>query len=93
VGDSILGEGVNLGAGVKLANRRFDDSPITLVYADQKIKTGLKKMGAIIGDKTQMGCNAVTSPGTLIGPNSFCYPNVTVQGILPRRTIYKGKKL
>jgi NDP-sugar pyrophosphorylase family protein len=89
VGDSILGNNVNLGAGVKLANFRLDQKDVTVLLQGQKILTGLKKMGAIIGDGAQLGCNAVTNPGTLIGPKAFCYPCVNIKGIIPSRAIYK----
>ncbi len=92
VGDSILGNDVNLGAGVKLANYRLDRAPVTLVFQGKKISTDLKKFGAVVGDQTQIGCNAVTSPGTLIGPRSFCYPCMNIKGILPPRTIYRDKQ-
>lgn len=91
VGDSILGNDVNLGAGVKLANFRLDHLPITFMFQGKKIVTNLKKMGGIIGDGTQIGCNAVTSPGTLIGPRSFCYPCMNIKGVLPPRTIYRER--
>jgi UDP-N-acetylglucosamine diphosphorylase / glucose-1-phosphate thymidylyltransferase / UDP-N-acetylgalactosamine diphosphorylase / glucosamine-1-phosphate N-acetyltransferase / galactosamine-1-phosphate N-acetyltransferase len=93
VGDSILGNDVNLGAGVKLANLRFDHAPVTFLYQGQKIVTHLDKFGAIIGDNTQIGCNAVTNPGTMIGPHSFCYPCVNIVGVIPPRSVYKGSKL
>lgn len=82
VGDSILGNDVNLGAGVKCANVKLDHSEIA--------KTGLKKMGAVIGDLAQLGCNAVTSPGTLIGRQAVIYPCVNVHGyILDRERVKK----
>lgn len=89
VGDSILGNDVNLGAGVKCANFRFDHKPVSLMIGDQKIATGLAKLGAIIGDRTQLGCNCVTSPGTLIGKNSFCYPCLHVMGYIPEKSKVK----
>jgi len=89
VGDSILGNDVNLGAGVKLANYRLDHKEVSILFQGQKILTGLKKMGAIIGDGAQLGCNSVTNPGTLIGPKAFCYPCVNIKGIVPSRAIYK----
>ena len=92
VGDSILGNDVNLGAGVKLANYRFDHAPVTLMYHGNKITTHLKKFGAAIGDGTQIGCNAVTGPGTIIGPSSFCYPCMSMTGVFPPRTIYRNKE-
>ncbi|MGR3973860.1 MAG: UDP-N-acetylglucosamine diphosphorylase [Candidatus Rhabdochlamydia sp.] len=92
VGDSILGNDVNLGAGVKIANFRLDKAPISLIYEKTKILTSLKKFGAIIGDETQIGCNAVTTPGTLIGKKSFCYPCEVIQGVLKERTCYRTRK-
>ena len=70
VGDSILGNRVNLGAGVKLANVRLDE---------REVKTGLKKLGAILGDETQIGCNAVTNPGTVMGKGSLGYPCMVIK--------------
>ncbi|HEY5235675.1 MAG TPA: UDP-N-acetylglucosamine diphosphorylase [Rhabdochlamydiaceae bacterium] len=89
VGDSILGNDVNLGAGVKLANFRLDRKDVFVLLQGQKISTGLKKMGAIVGDGAQLGCNAVANPGTLIGPKAFCYPCINIKGIVPSRAIYK----
>lgn len=91
VGDSILGNDVNLGAGVKLANFRLDHAAVTLMYQGKKVITNLKKFGAVLGDQTQIGCNAVTSPGTLIGPKSFCYPCLNIKGVLPPKTIYRDR--
>lgn len=91
VGDSILGCGVNLGAGVKLANFRLDGGEIMVTVDGKKIKTGLKKFGAILGDGVQIGCNAVTSPGTLIGPKSICYPCLNIHGVVAPNTVYRGK--
>lgn len=69
VGDSILGEGVNLGAGVKLANFRLDGGEISFFWKSEKVFTGLKKFGAILGSGVQLGCNSVTNPGTMIAPH------------------------
>lgn len=89
VGDSILGNGVNLGAGVKLANYKLDHKEVYVFFKGAKISTKLKKFGAVIGDGSQLGCNAVTSPGTLMGQNSLCYPCVYVKGIIPAKTVIK----
>lgn len=70
VGDSILGQDVNLGAGSILANHRFDDKEIII----QDINTGLRKLGAILGDNVQIGCNAVLAPGTLVYKDSWVLP-------------------
>lgn len=85
VGDTILGARVNLGAGVKCANFRFDGQNIRV----EKKDTGLRKFGAIIGDDAQIGCNAVTNPGTLIGKRARCYPCLNIYGIIPADTTLK----
>lgn len=77
VGDSILGSDVNLGAGTKLANLKFSKKNITLVINKEIINTGLKKLGAILGDRCQTGCNSVLQPGTLLGKESYVYPGKT----------------
>ena len=82
LGDSILGNFVNLGAGSKCANLRLDHGIISIHYSGQKMSTGLKKMGAILGDFVQMGCNSVTNPGTLIGPHSQIAPILNVGGVI-----------
>jgi NDP-sugar pyrophosphorylase family protein len=86
VGDSILGNGTNLGAGVKLANYRFDHAEIAVLADQNRVATGLKKLGAIVGDGTQIGCNAVTNPGTLLFPKTFIYPCQTVGGLCRQRS-------
>ena len=83
VGDSIIGRDVNLGAGAKLANFRADHEEIII---HKKFPTGLKKLGAILGDGVQLGCNAVTNPGTLIGPHSFCLPCLSIGGVFPKQS-------
>ena len=82
VGDSILGRDVNLGAGVKLANLRLNGQEISVAG----ISTGLRKFGAVIGDGTQVGCNAVLNPGTLVGRGSDIFPLVNVSGLIPARS-------
>jgi UDP-N-acetylglucosamine diphosphorylase / glucose-1-phosphate thymidylyltransferase / UDP-N-acetylgalactosamine diphosphorylase / glucosamine-1-phosphate N-acetyltransferase / galactosamine-1-phosphate N-acetyltransferase len=84
VGDSILGHHVNLGAGVKCANVRLDRGPVTIRYEDNTITTGLRKLGAIIGDRSQIGCNAVINPGTLIEKECYGLPNRTLSGVIIR---------
>lgn len=83
VGDSILGNRVNLGAGVKCANFRLDHQTVSIVLEGKKWDTGLKKLGAIIGDGAQVGCNCVLNPGTLLGKNSFCFPCLNIHGRIP----------
>lgn len=83
VGDSILGNQVNLGAGTKCANLKFNKHPIVIEFQGQKINTGLSKFGAVFGDKAQTGCNVVTNPGTILGKGVNCYPVVNVKGVIP----------
>lgn len=80
LGDSILGNATNLGAGTKFANLRFLPGTITIFRKESgRIDTGLKKFGAILGDTSQTGCNSVTSPGTLMAKGSILMPNATAK--------------
>ena len=92
VGDSILGRGVNLGAGVKLSNFKNDGSLIVIDTGSERIPTGQRKLGAILGDGVQIGCNSVTSPGTLVGPGTMVYANVTLRGVYPPSSIVKVRQ-
>ena len=81
VGDSIIGFDANLGAGVKLSNVRNDRGEVPIFLENiGRIGSGLSKMGALIGDKSQLGCNVVTNPGAIIAPSSMIAPNETVTG-------------
>ncbi len=81
LGDSILGNGVNLGAGAKCANFRLDGGMVQLRLGDEKVNTGRRKLGAILGDGVQVGCNAVLSPGTVLGARSVVEPTLHVVGV------------
>ena len=81
VGDSVLGPNVNLGAGVKLSNLRNDGKEVHVILNGQRIASGLRKFGAILGEDCQLGCNAVTNPGVVLGIASTVMPNATVTGI------------
>lgn len=83
IGDTILGHDVNLGAGTKCANLRFDHQELAIRWQSQVYKTSMRKFGAIVGDRCQLGCNSVTSPGTLLGPDSWVWPLVLVTGVHP----------
>ena len=88
IGDSILGNNANLGAGTKLANLKIVDVEMKLRVEGKVYKTGLRKLGAILGDNAETGCNSVTSPGTLLGKASLVYPCVNVPGgFYPERSI------
>jgi len=75
LGDSLLGFNVNLGAGTILANLKMNDSPHIFKVEGQRLKADRRKFGAILGDHTETGCNTVTNPGTLLGPNCRVLPN------------------
>jgi hypothetical protein len=92
VGDSILGKGVNLGAGVKCANYRFDEKPVIININEAKYPTSLKKMGAILGDFVQVGCNSVLSPGSLLAKGCICYPCINISGFYPRDSRIKTQE-
>ena len=81
VGDSILGPNVNLGAGVKLSNLRNDGGEVHVRIKGERVPSGLRKFGAIIGEDSQLGCNAVTNLGVVLGPRCMVMPNTTVTGI------------
>ena len=83
VGDSILGNKAHLAAGVILSNLRLDQKPITLRLPDRVAETGLRKMGSILGDAAEIGCNAVLQPGTLIGKRGLVMPSMAFGGYLP----------
>lgn len=89
VGDSILGFRAHLGAGAILSNVRLDRAEVIVTHGSQKIATGLKKFGAILGDRVEVGCNAVLSPGSIIGRDSIIYPNTSWRGNLPENSIGK----
>lgn len=93
IGDSILGNHVNLGAGTKLANLKIVKVKMKLWVEGKAYETGLRKLGAIIGDHTQTGCNSVTSPGTLLGKASLVYPCVNLPGgFYPERSVIAIKE-
>ena len=81
VGDSVLGVDTNLGAGTKLANLKLKKNEVGILVGREVVRTGLKKMGAILGDNAQTGCNVVTNPGTLLLPNTGLLSNTLGQGI------------
>lgn len=80
VGDSILGNGTHLGAGAILANLRLDHGVIAVRIGDQRRDTGLRKMGAILGDGCEVGCNTVLQPGTILGPHCLVHSSLAVGG-------------
>lgn len=91
VGDSILGFKSHMGAGSITSNVKSDKTPVVIHNGDTTVETGLKKMGAILGDCVEVGCNSVLNPGTVIGKNSNVYPTSMVRGVVPAGHIYKSK--
>src|SRR5246127_3778084 len=89
VGDSILGFKAHLGAGVILSNVKLDHTEIAVAAKEGDIATGLTKFGAIVGDRTEIGCNAVINPGSLLGRDCMIYPGVNFRGVLASRSIIK----
>ena len=91
VGDSILGFKSHMGAGSITSNVKSDKTLVTITTEDGKVETGLKKMGAILGDEVEVGCNSVLNPGTIVGKHSNIYPLSMVRGYVPAESIYKKK--
>lgn len=91
VGDSVLGYRSHMGAGSITSNVKSDKTLVEVKCSDGKIKTGLKKMGAVIGDCVEIGCNSVLNPGTVIGRNTNVYPLSMVRGYIAENSIYKNK--
>ena len=89
VGDSILGYKAHMGAGSITSNVKSDHSLVMVKTPTEKIPTGLKKFGAMLGDHVEVGCNSVLNPGTVVGRNSNIYPLSCVRGFVPAGSIFK----
>ena len=90
VGDSILGYKSHMGAGAVTSNVKSDHTLVVVKNGEEKIETGLKKFGAMLGDHVEVGCNSVLNPGTVIGRNSNVYPTSCVRGMIPEKSIWKN---
>jgi len=90
VGDSVLGFRSHMGAGVIASNFRSDKGNVGVRDGDGKIETGLRKLGAILGDGVDVGCNSVLCPGSVVGRDVIVYPLSRVRGFIPERSILKG---
>lgn len=90
VGDSVLGYKAHLGAGVKISNFKLVPGNISVEVDGKKLDTGLRKFGALLGDNTEIGCNAVLNPGSIIGRASLVYPNLNWRGVLGPNMIAKN---
>ena len=92
VGDSILGYKSHMGAGSITSNVKSDKTLVCVkdTVSDDKIETGMKKFGAMLGDNVEVGCNSVLNPGTVIGRNTNIYPLSRVRGVIPANSIFKS---
>ena len=91
IGDSVLGCKSHTGAGVITSNLKSDKSLVTVLCNGEKVETGVKKFGAMLGDGVEVGCNSVLNPGTVVGRNSNVYPLSSVRGYVPENSIYKNR--
>lgn len=89
VGDSILGYKSHMGAGSITSNVKSDKTNVVIKSDGKQLETGIKKIGAMLGDFVEVGCNSVLNPGTIIGRNSNIYPTSCVRGVVPSESIYK----
>lgn len=91
VGDSVLGFKAHMGAGSITSNVKSDKTLVVIKSGGESIPTGRKKVGAMLGDNVEIGCNSVLNPGTVIGQGSHVYPLSSVRGVIPAGMIYKDK--
>ena len=91
VGDSILGYKAHLGAGAVTSNLKSDKTPVCIRFNGMTVQTGMKKLGALVGDFAEIGCNCVLNPGTVIGRGATVYPLSSVRGGVPENCIYKSQ--
>lgn len=89
VGDSILGYRAHMGAGSVTSNIKSDRTPV-VIHGEEDMPTGIKKVGAFLGDYVEVGCNSVLNPGVIVGRNSTIYPLSCVRGVVPASCIYKA---
>lgn len=89
VGDSILGYKAHLGAGAITSNVKGDRKPVVIRDQEERVETGMKKVGAFLGDYAEIGCGSVLNPGAVIGRRSVVYPMSCVRGTVPADSIYK----
>lgn len=93
VGDSILGSHAHMGAGSITSNVKSDKKLVVIKSGDEVLETGIKKVGAFLGDNVEIGCNCVLNPGTFIGPNSRIYPLTSVRGVIKENSIVKSMNI
>ncbi len=91
VGDSILGYKAHMGAGSITSNVKSDKKLVVVKDGNERIETGLKKFGAMLGDEVEVGCGSVLNPGTVVGPRTNIYPLSSVREVVPADSIYKRR--
>lgn len=91
VGDSILGFEAKLGAHSSTLNQNFDNTDVSLFYKDERLESGLRKYGSVIGDRARLGGGVLTGPGSMVGKRTFVFPQVVVDGFLPSEKFVKNK--
>lgn len=91
VGDSVLGYKAHMGAGSITSNVKSDKTLVVIKGQNIHMETGLKKVGAMLGDRVEVGCNSVLNPGTVIGRDSNIYPTSCVRGVVPANSIFKAQ--
>ena len=89
VGDSVLGYKSHMGAGSITSNVKSDKTPV-VIKGDELLETGRKKVGAMLGDYVEVGCNSVLNPGTILGRHTSVYPTSSVRGVVPQDSIFKA---
>mgnify|MGYP002569865854 FL=1 len=89
IGDSVMGHKAHTGAGAVTSNLKQDHSNVTVLKDGERVETGMRKFGAMLGDFVEVGCNSVLNPGTVIGPHSNVYPTSCVRGMVPANSIWK----
>lgn len=91
VGDSILGYKAHMGAGSIMSNVKSDKKLVVIKDGKEQIETGIKKIGAMLGDEVEIGCGSVLNPGTIVGRHTNIYPLSSVRGVIPANSIYKNR--
>jgi NDP-sugar pyrophosphorylase family protein len=91
IGDSVMGYEAHLGAGVKISNTKLVAGNVRVEVEGRSVDTGLRKFGALLGDHSEVGCNAVLNPGSIVGRGAVIYPNVNWRGFLPENRLAKNK--
>jgi NDP-sugar pyrophosphorylase family protein len=92
VGDSILGFGAHMGAGAIASNLKSDKQNVVIRFAGGNIETGMRKVGAFLGDRADVGCNSVLCPGAVLGRDCVIYPLSRVRGLVPEASIFKSER-